>query len=291
MVNLKAFKVPGALKLGRVNFRKAQLPLQEHVHAGAMEICYLERGAQTYTTHEREYRLRSGDVFISFPDEPHGSGGRPEEKSVLYYLILGLGPGGGAFLGLPGCEGKRLVAALRSLPRRHFAGIARMKEALDRMILELRPEAPFAALSLRLCLAEFLLQLLELAACPQSWEISPAIGRVITRIRESRGEEPGMDDMAEVAGLSVSHFKSRFRREAGLPPREFVLREKIRLAREALGKGRGTVTDIAFELGFSSSQYFATVFKRYTGLTPSQIGGVRSACRRRIPPGGIRPQA
>ena len=77
--------------------------------------------------------------------------------------------------------------------------------------------------------------------------------------------------MAEVAGLSVSHFKARFRRETGLPPREFILREKIRLAREALGKGHGTVTDIAFELGFSSSQYFATVFKRYTGQSPRQI--------------------
>ena len=271
VVNLKAFKVSGALTLGRVNYRKAQLPLQEHVHAGAMEICYLERGAQTYTTREREYRLRSGDVFVSFPDEPHGTGGRPEEKSVLYYLILALAPDGCGFLGLPGYEGKRLATALRSLPRRHFTGNTRLKAALDRMILELRPDAPFAALSLRLCLTECLLQLLELAACPQSWEISPAIGRVITRIRESRGEAPGMSVMAEVAGLSVSHFKARFRKETGLPPREFVLREKIRLAREALGKGHGTVTDIAFELWFSSSQYFATVFKRYTGQSPRQI--------------------
>jgi AraC-like DNA-binding protein len=31
------------------------------------------------------------------------------------------------------------------------------------------------------------------------------------------------------------------------------------------------VTEVAYDLGFSSSQYFATVFKRYTLVNPSQF--------------------
>lgn len=271
VVNLKPFGVPGALTVGRVNFRKAQAPLDPHIHPGAVEICFLERGAQTYTTKDREYRLRSGDVFVSFPDEIHGTGGRPEEKSILYYLILSIPPSGRGFLGQPDRDGKRLCDALRTLPRRHFAGEARLKAPLDTVIRDLSPHHPFAPMRLRVCLTGFLLRILELAERPQSWEISPAIRTVMDAIRESPGDDFSLSALAAKAGLSVSHFKARFRKETGLPPREFILREKIALARKHLESGGQSITDTAYALGFSSSQYFSTVFKRYTGMTPREV--------------------
>lgn len=287
VVDLKPFGVPGALTAGRVNFRKAQAPLEPHVHPGAVEICFLERGAQTYTTRDREYRLRSGDVFVSFPDEVHGTGGSPEEKSILYYLILALPRPGRGFLGQPDRDGRRLCDALRTLPRRHFAGEARLKAPLDTIIRDLSPDHPFAPMRLRACLTAFLLRILELAERPQSWEISPAIRTVMDAIRASPGDDFSLSDLAAQAGLSVSHFKARFRRETGIPPREFILREKIALARNHLETGGQSVTDTAFALGFSSSQYFATVFKRYTGLTPREVAGARGRAASRTAGSGV----
>ena len=72
-----------------------------------------------------------------------------------------------------------------------------------------------------------------------------------------------------IARLSESRFKTRFKREMGVPPEEFWLRQKIERATVLL-KTRN-VTEVAHELGFSSSQYFATVFKRYTRVSPSRF--------------------
>jgi AraC-like DNA-binding protein len=45
---------------------------------------------------------------------------------------------------------------------------------------------------------------------------------------------------------------------------------KIEKSKELLEKEGASVTDVAYAVGFSSSQYFATVFKRCTNLKPSE---------------------
>ena len=54
-----------------------------------------------------------------------------------------------------------------------------------------------------------------------------------------------------------------------MTPGVYILREKIDAARHRLGNPKKNITTIAFELGFPSSQYFATVFKQFTGRSPS----------------------
>jgi len=86
---------------GRYNYANAEDGLAEHSHAAALEICYLVRGRQTYCIGKHSYHLRGGDVFLTMPDERHGTGGGPQEKGLLYWMIL-LNPSstGGSLLGL-----------------------------------------------------------------------------------------------------------------------------------------------------------------------------------------------
>ena len=51
---------------------------------------------------------------------------------------------------------------------------------------------------------------------------------------------------------------------------EYGLRLKIEKANHLLNANKRSITDIAYDLGFSSSQYFATVFKRYQSITPGE---------------------
>ena len=81
-----------------------------------------------------------------------------------------------------------------------------------------------------------------------------------------------------VARLSESRFKARFKREMGVPPAEYWLRKKVEQASVLLAKA--TITQVAHQLGFSSSQYFATVFKRYTLTSPSLVHAKSSGQRR-----------
>ena len=79
-----------------------------------------------------------------------------------------------------------------------------------------------------------------------------------------------MEHLAQIANMSVSHFKQKFKSQMGLPPREFINAERIRAAESMLLEGF-SVVDTAMELGFSSSNYFAVVFRRHLGRSPREF--------------------
>jgi AraC-like DNA-binding protein len=91
-----------------------------------------------------------------------------------------------------------------------------------------------------------------------------------------------VEGIAEAVGLSPSWFKARFRREVGMPPAEYFLRRKVERALQLLANPSLTITRIAHRLGFSSSQHFAAVIRRYTGKTPKQC---RLAATQPVPRG------
>lgn len=260
---------PG-LWLGHYNYTKARGEgLLAHAHTGAMEFCFLVKGRQTYHVSGRNYRLRGGDVFVTFPDEWHSTGGLPEEKGVLYWLTVRMPSPGKPFLGLAPSGGKLLARELRRLKVRHFRGDWTMKKLLDEVTLaQHRRKSPLHALATANRIHEFLLRVIE-----RSRAASPATPgglQEVLRYIESHLDEPlPVPTLAARAKLSVSRFKARFKEETGVPPAEYILRAKIERAKTLLPKS--TVTETAYTLGFSSSQYFATVFKRFTGRRPGEF--------------------
>jgi YesN/AraC family two-component response regulator len=66
-------------------------------------------------------------------------------------------------------------------------------------------------------------------------------------------------------------FKSRSKAEVGVPLADYVARERVERAKEVRRSGQESVAAIARAFGYANPQYFATVFKRYTGLTPTQF--------------------
>lgn len=76
--------------------------------------------------------------------------------------------------------------------------------------------------------------------------------------------------IAKFCGLSRFQFSRSFHRVFGITFREYLLRYRIREACVRLAKGTAPVTEIAYSVGFHDGSYFARMFRRYTGMLPSQ---------------------
>jgi two-component system response regulator YesN len=91
---------------------------------------------------------------------------------------------------------------------------------------------------------------------------------VIRFVKSQPSVDFRLEDLARRVGLSLSRFKVRFKLETGMSPRQFILRTKIEAACARLLEGRESIGKIAFDMGFPTSQYFATVFHRFEGVSP-----------------------
>ena len=107
------------------------------------------------------------------------------------------------------------------------------------------------------------------SAADVSFRITPDIGRATNYIMEHIQEELSMEELAQTALLSVSRFKQKFKLQLGISPRNFINLRKVEAAKRLLQEGH-SVTQVAMDLGFSSSNYFSSVFRRYTSYSPSQ---------------------
>lgn len=77
-------------------------------------------------------------------------------------------------------------------------------------------------------------------------------------------------ELASAAGLSRSAFFSRFQREVGLPPFDYLLNWRMTLAKDWLRQGRASIAEIASRVGYASASAFSTAFSRRVGLPPAQ---------------------
>jgi transcriptional regulator GlxA family with amidase domain len=93
-------------------------------------------------------------------------------------------------------------------------------------------------------------------------------------VTQHPGEAYSVDELAARVYLSRSQFNRKFKQYTGFSPHDYVIREKISAAKAMMMEGQRSMVKISIDLGFSSSQHFATVFRKYTGQSP---GSYRSA--------------
>jgi len=80
-------------------------------------------------------------------------------------------------------------------------------------------------------------------------------------------------------GMSYGHLARLFRARVGASPKEYQVRERLKVARELLDDPSRTVAAVATELHFASPQHFAREFARHLGRSPRQYRRERSVGR------------
>ena len=84
-------------------------------------------------------------------------------------------------------------------------------------------------------------------------------------------ENPDIHQMAQKYGYTPYYFSKKFKQEVGMSLREFAVKEKVERAKMLLAQSAMSVSDISEALGFNSQSYFGSVFRKITGMTPSEF--------------------
>ena len=270
--------LPEVPALGWVAAQRAQQIIGPHVHRVAYEITYVIRGSLEWWVGNDFYHIPAGHVFVTRPGELHGAVDSMLHPNENCYVHVVFPERGRPLPGLSPEAGRRLAGDLAAFELRMFPADASVERLIRQMLAEHRRPSPYAVVAARAALHLLLVRLVQDyqthvgrpgVRIPRR---AARVERLLGWIDEHLGEIESMDELAGQAGLSPTHFRRVFQRDVGLPPTEYVARRRVRRAKELLSGPRPpSVLDVAMAVGFASSQYFATVFKKYTGVTPSQF--------------------
>ena len=117
---------------------------------------------------------------------------------------------------------------------------------------------------------ETIVKLADLVDNPPTVLEDARIQRAKDFIEEKYAEPMTLDEVARAACVSPSYFRKIFKEATDTTFSAYLNRTRIEKACELLRDPERTVTDVAFSVGFSDSNYFSTVFKKHTGESPRE---------------------
>jgi AraC-like DNA-binding protein len=276
--------LPEILEVGWGHFSAADRGhLQPHAHVDAFEICYIVSGEVEWGTADSFEVLRAGDVYITQPSEPHWGRDTAMHPCTLYWLILGSPSCGFDWPGADPALTVHLNSRLCAIREHRLPGTSKIEDAFKELFDEHNRESPSPHELLlrqgnaRAALHSLLIELVRLqerqTAVPSS--DAPLVLQALEKLSGRLQDREALRNFCSSSGMSYKALNRQFIERFGTSLSQYSLRARVRSARERLLNTELSVTDVATEFGFSSSQHFATVFRRFTGLTPSECRNTR----------------
>ena len=90
-------------------------------------------------------------------------------------------------------------------------------------------------------------------------------------LRQNLSHQWTVEEMAALVGLGTTLFNEKVKSYSGFSPINYLINIRISEAIKLLKRPGISLTDIALDTGFYSSQHFSTTFKKLTGYTPSEF--------------------
>jgi AraC family L-rhamnose operon regulatory protein RhaS len=260
--------------------------LTDHRNPG-LEIVHVVAGRTRWRIGRREFDLTPGDIYYTLPWEVHGSASPRERGLVIDFAILQLKrnyarprnvfefhPALGWSVG----ESRKLSRALTQCESRAMPAGPRLPWLLGQLV-DLGPggakaSAVLAGSLVGATLAE-LARLATSAPPRRDHDHAPtdsAAQRVASFLEAlpKTCERPWtLGAMAEACGVGRTRFGQLVRQQTGDTPILALNRARIARAEQRLRETHQSVTRIAHDCGFSSSQYFARMFREYVGESAS----------------------
>jgi AraC-like DNA-binding protein len=223
--------------------------------------------------------MRGGSLLVIRPGVAHRPADRQLKPGKYLWLQIAANPvtlSGSSFVP---ADYRQLIARLdrhagvvRPAGRQLMAQLTSCKRLLDRFTAGRTPTVTPTLLRMVTCLTvlRFAEHLDEAMSHGDNAGVGPIMQAACAYMAAHYTEELSLRRIADHLGYDVSWFEKRFRAEVGVPPGNYLQSLRVEKAKELLGTGRAGITDAALSTGFTSSQYFAHVFRKFTGQSPSE---------------------
>jgi AraC-like DNA-binding protein len=230
--------------------------------------------------------VETGDTLISFFSDPKSQRAQPSE--VMTRLVKALRHGTNVSIVMR--EFLALATPSDHSPAEIQQSRALLTWAIEHLALEtvssgvnplqikaaketattsvLHAPSPFGAGEAFRRFANLVSQQMASAFCQREHKIVLAVSQFV----EERGAaQVTIQQLAEAVHLSCGHLSRVFRRTTGITLEQFLIRQRVELAKRALLDPRFNVAEVAERCGFCNPAYFASVFKKYAKCTPREF--------------------
>lgn len=157
-----------------------------------------------------------------------------------------------------------------------FRNDQEMGSLIDKLIRLFREEGSFSPFFITLSLKELVVRLMQTQA--RTVLMNPdrqlanthRLAFLADYIRNNLTRPLPVEELCRKACLSKSHFFRLFKNELGLTPTQFILNERINLAKKILADPGKSITDACYESGFNSLTHFSSSFRSIEKMSPRQ---------------------
>lgn len=226
-----------------------------HYHS-SYELYYLEAGRREYFVEDTFFSVSAGSFVLIPPSKFHRTGGAYAQRTLVgftsEFLMKTYTPE--TVEELLGCFDKLLITPpkeSREMFRFLLKALARCTDGTE--------FAVYLGALLR-----------ELSKCSPEQTGDEQISRIIQFINEHYAELHSIEQIASHFYISKYHLCRIFKNSMSITVIEYLNQIRIKNACSQMESGDRSILEIAQGCGFNSSAYFSSVFKKITGVSPSE---------------------
>ena len=248
-----------------------------------MELVLVEQGRLEWGVNGVAEILLPGTIFFTLPWQTHGSMQIREPRNRIFFVLFKVNETTNTdgrkiampdALGFSAEENEQLSSIFQHASRHAHKATPLLQTLFPELIRRLSTEGTLDACTARSILRTLLLELARVIDSGSSGESFSAarlrVRKFLQHLQTALDTPWTLDEMAAACGFKRTYFSRLVRELTGYPPLQYLSRVRFEHACHLLADPARSITEIAFECGYATSQYFAEAFKRQARITPSQ---------------------